>query len=238
MQITLAQAGDNISIVLSQFERDFPFPVPEVTKCVESLSQSLLHLSISKLKAMTNFLAQAFTVPLEAPKRNSKISLSKWVAQVLLSAVELQDDKLSEVSVTPEIEVLEPESAPIYKVRLVTDDQMFSEHRLSQIPPYLVHDRKLFHKEAFYSFLDSTHYVEVPAEYLSNVEGLSPGTLVELLTENLVAVETIILGIPPLHLITKQGGVYKRDRRQLIALHSIVKYSQVICEDLSNIAIA
>ena len=237
MQITLAQAGDDITVILSQFECNFSFATAEMSECVESISQSLIQLSISKLKGMTDFLSQAFTVPLAAPKRNSKISLGKWLSQVLLSATQLEHDKFSEVSVTPEVEVLEPEPKPVYKVRLVADNLTLSEYRLSDIPPYLVHSGRLFSKTATYDFLDSTHYDEAPSEHLSNLETLDGGTLIQLLTESLVVIETVICGVPPLYLITKQGGVYKRMQRGLITLHSPIKYAQVICEDLSNLEV-
>lgn len=244
MQITLAQDGDDISTILSQFEHDFSLDfeddfslaTAEINKCVESASQLFILFSIQKLKEMADFLSQAFTVPLDAPKRNSKVSLSKWIAQVLLAA-QLENEKTSEVSVTPEVEVLEPEPKPVYEVRLLADDLFSSNHLLSDIPPYLVRNGKLFQKTVTHDFLPSACYIETFAEHLSNVETLDHGTAIQLLTGDLVVIETFICQTPPAHLITKEGGVYKRMRRQLIASFGTVRYSQVIAEHLSNIAV-
>lgn len=79
MQITL-QNGDSIANVLAQFESKY-FPV--------STAVSLTDLAIRELKEITDFLGNAFTTTLEAPKRNSKVSLALWIQRVLTGAREL-----------------------------------------------------------------------------------------------------------------------------------------------------
>ncbi|MCC3409374.1 MAG: hypothetical protein JGK17_28225 [Microcoleus sp. PH2017_10_PVI_O_A] len=83
-----------------------------------------------------------------------------------------------------------------------------------------------------------TDYSQVSPEYLSNIEVAATSTTnIELLTENLVVLGTAICGVPPLYLITKEGGVYKRRRRSLVDQRSVVQYAQVLSEHLSNIEI-
>lgn len=97
MQITLVSSGDTVFDVLNRFEAEFSLNWTEIEKkfsrWMVSISESLVKIySIRELKAMTDFLAASFNVvDLDAPKRNSKVSLAGWIAQVLLSAREVAE---------------------------------------------------------------------------------------------------------------------------------------------------
>jgi hypothetical protein len=117
MQITLVSSSGSVSDVLNRFEANFSLDWVEIkeefTHLIVSMPDFLIKkYSICELKAMTDFLASAFSVTgLDTPKRNSKVSLAGWIGGVLLSV-----RKVAEVSGTiapsPEVEVLEPISEP------------------------------------------------------------------------------------------------------------------------------
>lgn len=93
MQITLVSSGDTVSDVLNRFETKFFPECPDdefkkkFGRSLVAVSECLITYSIRELKAMTDFIATAFTLTgLTPPKRNSKVSLAGWIAQVLLSA--------------------------------------------------------------------------------------------------------------------------------------------------------
>lgn len=96
MQITLL-SGDTVSDVLNQFEVNFSSIFNwVVTKKESGCSMTAISDALAKtryiddLKRMTNFLATKFSVrDLDAPKRNSKVSLAGWIAEVLLGAREV-----------------------------------------------------------------------------------------------------------------------------------------------------
>lgn len=99
MQITLVSSGDTVSDVLNRFEANFSSIFNWVVTEKES-GRSLIAISevlaktryICDLKRMADFLATAFNVAdLDAPKRNSKVSLAGWIAQVLLSIREVME---------------------------------------------------------------------------------------------------------------------------------------------------
>ncbi|MEG5159552.1 hypothetical protein QUB37_03760 [Microcoleus sp. AT3-A2] len=103
MQITLVSSGDTVSDVLSRFETNFSFDWDAMEKKFNHWKTSVFEFlakaySIRELKAMTDFLATAFNIEdLAAPKRNSKVSLAGWIAQVLLSArevIEISEEEL------------------------------------------------------------------------------------------------------------------------------------------------
>ena len=83
MQTTFSvEFTDAVFGILNEFDLKFP-NVRELGECVESLSDELILFSIRELKHMADLLKKVVT-PLPSPKRNSKLSLSKWVAEVLL----------------------------------------------------------------------------------------------------------------------------------------------------------
>lgn len=151
MQITLVSSGDTFSNVLNRFETNFSLGWVEIKEefshLAVSMSESLTAYSIRELKAMNDFLATAFNVTdLDTPKRNSKVSLAGWIAKVLLSAREVAEvsgtigDPIADSS-DSEVEVLEPEEKPVYKISIHPDRNInrkgwgFSEERVSALPP-------------------------------------------------------------------------------------------------------
>ena|GEM_PF-2107809 len=94
MQITLVSSGDTVSDVLNRFEVNFSLNWTEIEEKFSRWSRLVAKFLakaywINELKAMVDFLGSAFKVTgLEAPKRNSKISLALWISQVLMSARE------------------------------------------------------------------------------------------------------------------------------------------------------
>ncbi|TAF55787.1 MAG: hypothetical protein EAZ60_11895 [Oscillatoriales cyanobacterium] len=148
MQLTPEYKSAILS-ALEKFELEFSdFSLPDTA---ETLVEVLIARSIRELKKMNDFLAKSFTVCLPPPKRNSKVSLSHWASQVLADALSFksQDRGSCSVEVTAkellpfeeavpvETETLDPEPAPIYKIRLL-GEYGISEHRVSQTPPYLI----------------------------------------------------------------------------------------------------
>jgi len=241
MQITLVSSGDTVSDVLNRFEVKFSLNWIEIeekfSRWMFSISESLIKTySIRELKAMTDFLATTFNVPdLDAPKRNSKISLAGWIAQVLLSAREASEaaseiaDQVTD-SPTPEIEVMEPKEKPVYTISIIADGA-FSEERVSHLPPYLI-DRKGNLLKRFWHRSCDAGYSEITSQHLSNI-AVDSGLVITLTTDNLEVSHACIVGDPP-PFIVDRGGVYKRDqvRRDLS-----FTYSQVVSENLSNIVV-
>ena len=231
-----AEYKSAITAALAQFKSEFP----GINESAESLVDSLISRSIGELKKMTDFLTKAFTIDLPAPKRNSKISLSRWVAKVFLEASEL-DSTAEELlpfedAVMPEI--LEPEAAPVYDICLLGDRAM-DRCRVSKTPPYLIDSlNNLYAKGSFQSGLTPVNYFQVPSEHLSNIQRIGPDTVeIELLSEDLSLGKYTIGGVPPSHLITREGGAYKRIHRVSISQNSVVKYCQLIAEHISNISV-
>ena len=112
---------------------------------------------------MTNSLTIWFETS-ELPKRNSKVSLSRWIAELFLYIQSpIVEEPLMIASdeafvhepgqntlcnyTAPgagievlEIEVLEPEGKPIYTIVICADRHVFKE-RVNALPPYLVDSR-------------------------------------------------------------------------------------------------
>ncbi|MCC3508316.1 MAG: hypothetical protein JGK29_03960 [Microcoleus sp. PH2017_17_BER_D_A] len=232
MQVTL-EYKTAVSVKVEMFKLNFPdLRLP--TENAESLIDELISRSICELKHMVDFLAKSFTTSLSAPKRNSKVSLSRWVAKVLSEAVEIEPvaEEIPLESVQPEI--VEPE---IYDICLLSD-KSDSKYRTTQIPPCLIDGGSLYHKSLLSSHPGRIIYYQVPSEHLSNIQCVGCDTTeIELLCEALSVSRHTICGIPPRYLITKEGGVYERMQRELISRNSVVRYFQVLSEYLSNIAV-
>lgn len=77
---------------LNTFEHRFNFATAEMSRCVEEASQALIGFSIRELKQMTDCLAEVLEISQDLPRRNSKVSLARWVAQMLLSAIDSEND--------------------------------------------------------------------------------------------------------------------------------------------------
>ena len=141
------------------------------------------------------------------------------------------------VPIQPEILPAEPK--PIFEIALLGND-LFTKHWVSQTPSYLVtKDGNLFHATGAKQTSPTIiiHYVQLPSKHLSNIQEGLLGTDIQLLSDNLSVASHNINGIPPLYLITQEGGVYQRMRRELINQNAVVKYHQVISEYLSNIEV-
>jgi hypothetical protein len=239
-QITLVSSGDTISDVLDRFEANF-FNWVEIqekfSRWAVPVSGYLLECSIRELKAMTDFLANAFNVAgLDAPKRNSKVSLADWIVGVLLSAREVVEasgaiaDQVVD-SPSSEVEVMEPEEKPVYTISIVANGNL-SEERVSSLPPYLL-DRKGNLLKKFWHRSCDAGYAEITSEQLFNI-AVESGLVIKLMTENLEVSQACICGDPPPFIIVDGGGVYKRDR---LKQRLVVRYAQVVSEYLSNIVI-
>lgn len=263
MQITLVSSGDTVSDVLNQFATNFFLDWAEIDKKFSRwiVSDSLRERSIRELKEMTDFLADAFNVTdLTAPKRNSKISLADWIAEVMLSAREVAEsseisEAIAEQAVNSEcpncgfvhepfqntlcpdgepksqvVEVLEPEEKPVYIVSIIADGA-FSEERVSHLPPYLI-DRKGNLLKRFWHRSCDAGYSEITSKHLSSI-AVDSGLVITLMADNLEISQARICGDPP-PFVVDGGGAYKRDQvRRGLA----VSYSQVISEYLPNIVV-
>ena len=179
------------------------------------------------------------------PRRNSKFSLARWIAKALLATVAAEDDLIAFHKLEDEwfadtdpvpVEIVEPTA---FEIQLL-GEHSFSRRRTKQVPPYLINDEggNLFSKTLSASYSIVNYAQEVSVEHLSNIETIHGTQQIELLTEDLLVYATQVCRVPPLYLITSQGGVYKQMPRELITQHSIVKYAQIICEYLSNISIS
>jgi len=87
MQIALVSSSDTISDVLNKFVSLFCVNESEINSFTDS-QYLALRSSICELKEIADFLLNKFTVDLDTPKRNSKVSLADWIARVLLSVRE------------------------------------------------------------------------------------------------------------------------------------------------------
>jgi len=340
MPIILVSSSDSVSDVLNQFEANFSsifnwvVTEKEFGRSMAAISEALAKTCyICDLKRVADFLAINFSVvSLDAPKRNSKVSLAGWIAQVLLSVREMADaleaiaptesivesverppDKdywcpqckawmdrsgfnevlgsdfqeqlckvcgtevyhefdqrvlqaeashgvnvgsgfeaiaaqpLEAPGVGVEVETLEPEEKPGYKISMHTDRLSssntsaraawnFTEEWVSCLPPYLV-DRQgnLFYKT--WSPSCHAHYSQLVCKNLSNIAAVAGGTKIKLVTDDLVVREAYIHGEPPPFIIFG-AGVYKRIPR--LACESPpapLYYAQLIAENLSNIVL-
>lgn len=242
MQITLVSSGDTVSRVLNQFETNFSLNWVEIKEEFSHLATSMSEFlikkySIRELKAMTDFLITAFkVVDLDAPKRNSKVSLAGWIEKVLLATREVAEASgVIADSRVAEVEVLQPEKAPVYEIALLTGDGRSTKAQVTQTPPYLVHDHRVFEKSSFVCAAFDVVYNQTLSEHLSDInEG--HGQPIELRTDDLVVVEACVHGSPP-PFIVNAGGVYKRMTWGVISWGKIVKYAQVVSEHLSNIVV-
>jgi hypothetical protein len=256
---------DYLTHVLNRIEPMFGFNLSSICErhgnCLQDVSQEVLAVfSIRELKSLADSLVVWFETSF-LPKRNSKISLSRWIAEIFLyiqqaihepigaslsAAVnEASSDTLTEASGV-EVEVLEPEEKPGYKISMHTDRLSgntsartawsFTEEWVSCLPPYLV-DRQgnLFHKT--WSPSCHAHYSQLVCKNLSNIAAVVGGTKIKLMTDDLVVSEASIHGEPPPFIIWG-AGVYKRMPR--LACESPpppLQYAQLVAENLSNIVL-
>jgi hypothetical protein len=232
MQLT-SEYKNAVSVKLKEFTSQFPdLSLP--TENSESLIEGLISRSIRELKHMVDFLAKSFTVSLPAPKRNSKVSLSRWVSQVLSKVVEIEAiaEEIPLESVQPEI--LEPE---IYDICLL-GDKSYSRHSVSRLPLYLIESGSLYQKSLFPSPSSIVSYFQVLSQPLSDIEVDSGGVAkVELLCDNLLVSSHDICCIPPLYLIAGNAA-FKRMHRELITQNSVIKYCQLSSKRLPDICLA
>jgi hypothetical protein len=257
---------DYLTHVLNRIEPMFGFNLSSICKrhgnCLQDISQEMLVVfSIRKLKSLADSLTVWFEVS-SLPKRNSKITLSRWIAEILLyvqqaihapiggelpaAVEEASTDTPTEAS-SVEVEVLESEEKPGYKISIHTDRLSsntsakaawgFTEEWVSCLPPYLV-DRQgnLFCKT--WSPSCHAHYSQLVCKNLSNIAAVAgDGRKIKLMTDDLVVFEACIYGeLPPF--IISGAGVYKR--MPVLAcksLSSSPQYAQVIAENLSNIVL-
>lgn len=234
MQITLT-SGDTVSDVLNRFETKFCSHSAELNSIFDPDFLVGAYL-IYDLKAMRDFLGTAFKIEgCDTPKRNSKVSLAGWIAQVLLSAREVADtsEAITEQatdSLTPKIEVLEPEEKPIYTISIIADGA-FSEERVNRLPPFLIDRKGRLLKKSWHRSCDAG-YSEITSQHLSHI-AVDSGLVIKLMTESLEVSQACICGDPPPFIINK-GGVFKRDQ---VKRGLAVSYSQVISEYLANIVV-
>ena len=107
MRITLVSSSGSVSDVLDEFVARFCYGEAELHSITDPQVLNS-RSSISELKAMTDFFGTVFnTESLVAPKRNSRVSLSNWIARVLLSAREIAD-----VSSEKTLEAAQSKEAP------------------------------------------------------------------------------------------------------------------------------
>lgn len=241
MQITLAQAGGTFSDILNQFETlYFANMSKKISEPIELICQNFIsEFKIGELKKMADFLDGTLTVPLDPPKRNSKTSLGKWLAEVLVSAAKLEAETqellpLEEPVSSAEVEVVQP---PVFDI-LLLGEHSSSECRVTQTPPYLIDLKGNLFAKAASGSLTATHYTEEPfCEYLSNIEIAHGKRQIELISDHLAVYQATIDRTLPLFLITKEGGVYKRVPHHSLTLQGAVKYYQVVSEYLSKISV-
>lgn len=348
-KITFTDDSRTVCEALDIFEHRFNFATAEMSRCVQTASQALIDFSIRELKQMTDCLAENLGISQGLPRRNSKIFLARWVAEMLLSAITVEDAAVAEsvaepverkaysaspdtgwvtsyplsgensdwcefsrcpldeairvmcagtgfgdefdddfldyprdsrtpldiknecsengrseyqegtypwivrvedgltqdeilkpepmVPVEPEILLAEPK--PVFQIRVLTLP-FYCEYSVSETPPYLVNKSGDLFKKSWpnNSLLDAEYHL-VFSEHLSNIqEGLQGllGTDIQLFCDNLSVVLSVVNGVPPLYLITNEGGVYKRMKRQFYRTAS-VQYAQVVSEHLLNIEV-
>jgi hypothetical protein len=248
---------DYLIHVLNRIEPIFGFNLSSIcgrhNNCLQDISQEMLTVfSIRELKSFANLLVMWFEVS-SLPKGNSKISLSRWIAEIFLYIQQGIHAPLEEAATdTPteassvEVEVLESEEKA-YKISIHTDRLSsntsaraawdFTEEWVSCLPPYLV-DRQgnLFCKT--WSPSCHAHYSQLVCKNLSNIAAVaSDSKKIKLMTDDLVVFEACIYGeLPPF--IIWGAGVYKR--MPVLAcksLSSSSQYAQVIAENLSNIVL-
>jgi hypothetical protein len=243
MQITLVSSSGSVSHVLNQFQEKFSLNWTEIEKKssrqVVFIPETLVERSIRELKAMTDFLLTTFNIAnFDTPKRNSKVSLAGWIADVLLIAREMVDTSETAIDQnanadgdsTLEVEVLEPEEKPVYTIALIADGS-FSEEQVCSLPPYLI-DRKGKLLKKFWHRSCDAGYAEIVSEQLSNIAA-EGGLVIRLMTESLEVFQGCIRGNPPPFVIYERG-VYKRD---FLKPRLSVCYYQIISECLSNIVV-
>jgi hypothetical protein len=229
MQVS-SRSSNSISNVLDGFLSRFLWGKPELNSFTDP-DYLRISSSISELKEMVDFLFDRLTFQdLNPPKRNSKISLASWIANVVLSVCEAEENsKAVAPTEVSELEVLAPET---FDIVLFDDDRCTEEYKTTQAPPFLIHAHKLFERTR--STLD-LHYFEIPSQHLSDISE-EHGQPIALTTHDLVAFAANIHGNPPRFIIHKNGA-YKRITWGVIGLGSTVKYAQVIAESLSNIVV-
>lgn len=242
MQITLAQAGGTFSDILNQFESLYFVNMgKKISEPIELICQNFIsEFKIGELKKMVDFLVGTLVVPLESPKKNSKISLAQWLAQVLVSTAKLEAETqellpFEEPIASVEVEVVQP---PVFDI-LLLGEHSSSECRVSQTPPYLIDRNGDLFAKGISNSPTVTHYTEeFFREYLSSIEAVDGKRQIELYSDNLVLRKTAINRTPPHFLITEEGGVYKRVPHQSKLLRSTpIRYCQVISEYLSNVSV-
>ena len=227
---------------INTFEHRFNFATAEMSRSIQTASQALIDLSISELKQMTDCLAENLGISQGLPRRNSKISLARWVSEVLLGAIKVEDEFVveSEPLVPVEPEILPVEPKPVFEIVLLGNDDLFTKHWVSRIPLYLVtKDGNLFYSTGAKQTSPTIviHYAQLVAEHLSNIQEGLLGTDIHLLSNNLSVAKHNINGHPPRYLITKEGGVYARRRLGYQLCPTAVQYDQLISEYLSNIEV-
>lgn len=226
MELTL-EYKTAVSVALDKFATQFPDFVLIEDEPEDAIDELILR-SIRELKHMADFLAKSFTVSLPAPKRNSKVSLSRWVVQVISEAIEIEAQKTTEII---EPEVVEPE---VYDISLL-GDKAYSRHSVSKLPLYLIHNQSLYQKTLFPSPIGTISYFQVLSETLPDIEVKSGGVAnIELWCDTLLTSVHHVRCTPPSHLIAGKTA-FKRQRRQLIAQNSVVEYCQLSAENLKDI---
>lgn len=245
MQLTLNTPS--ICSTLDTFEHDFSFATAKMSKCPQTLAQSFITRSIQELKAMVDCLAKNLEISENLPRRNIKFALAQWIAEALLAMVAVEDEWVAEAiapvedSPSLEIEVLEPEEKPVYKI-VISRNANFTEERVSSLQPYLVDRQGNLFKKCWSPSCDAG-YSQLISEHLSNIAivtrgvEMDGGVKIELMTDDLVVSEVCIKGSPPPFIIGDRGGVYKRIQRTVFTLTQPLQYAQVISERLSNIQV-
>jgi len=262
------QTVDYLTSVLNRIEPMFGVSLSSICErhgnCLQDVSQEVLAVfSIRKLKSLADSLVVWFETS-SLPKRNSKISLSRWIAEILLyiqqaihksiggglpAVVEEASTDMPTEASGVEVEVLEPEEKPSYKISMHTDRLSsntsaraawsFTEEWVSCLPPYLVDCQgNLFHKG--WSPSCDAAYSQLVCENLSNIAVVSSetATAIELMTDDLVVLQAWICESPPPFILSGRA-VYKRIPRFAsgASWSAPLRYAQVISEHLSSIAL-
>lgn len=268
MQITLVSSGDTVSDVLNRFETEFCLQPVGIVKKISrqmffSVFDVLMEHSIRELKAMADFVATVFKVAgLDAPKRNSKISLASWVTKVLLNAREVSEtseaigDQVTNTecpdcgfvhepfqnTLCPSGEVSPQIIDPASEVEVLEPEEK-PVYTISIVADGGFSEERVSHLPPFLidrkgSLLKKFWHRSYDAGYSEITSkhlsniAVSSGLVIKLMADNEVF-QARICGSPPPFIVNK-GGVYKRDQvRRGLA----VSYSQVISEYLSNIAV-
>lgn len=269
MQITLVSSGDTVSDVLNRFEVEL---CPNWAEIEEKFSRWMVCVpnlliktySIRELKAMTDFLATAFKVTdFDAPKRNSKISLAGWIAEVLLSARETVDT--SEAIVDQVIDTECPDCGYVHEPfqnTLCPDGEPKPEiiDTRPEIEVLEPEEKPVYTISIIADGSFSEERVDRLPPYLIDRKGnllkrfwhrscdagyseitskhltniaVPSGLVIKLMVDNLEVSQACICGDPP-PFVVDRGGVYKRDQ---VRLGVAVGYSQVVSEYLSNIVV-